>query len=71
MSQWIVGVGVAIRVCLWLFRIPYPEHYSIIALAPQYNATKALEVVYQHTLHVAQAPPNAACQVDADVEMVV
>ncbi len=63
MSLWLIGIGIALRCILRLTKLPFPEHYSILALAPQYNATKMFEVTYQRSLNVQGRPMNAVCHV--------
>lgn len=63
MKLWLIGIGLIVRSLLFFFKSPFPEHYNIISLSPQYNATKALEVVYQRALNVQNVPLNAGCYV--------
>ena len=63
MNLWLIGVGISIRCILYVVKLPYPEFYSIISLSPQYNATKAFEVVHQRILGVENIPHNTACHV--------
>lgn len=61
--MWITSTGILMRVLFQIFKLPFPDHYSIISLSPQYNTTKAFEVIYQKTLNLENYSHTSICHV--------